>query len=145
MPLGVLRFVCVSDDPSILNCYVDGARFQKRIAMSLRHRRETMVDDYMVDEVPFPDEPTPQEIASNIVVGNAEAVAEQLCGEIELYGPQHMSIYFAVGDLPSSAAANSMEQFSTKVVPMIEAHFGRPLSEISDAPIPTPMPRAAAE
>ena len=145
MPLGVLRFVCVSDDPSTIDRYVDGARFQKRIAMSLRHRRETMVDDYMVDEVPFPDEPTPQEIASNIVVGNTEEVAERLCSEIELYGPQHMSIYFAVGDLPSSAAANSMEQFSTKVVPMIEAHFGRPLSEISDAPIPTPMPRAAAE
>ena len=38
IPLGVLRFVCVSDDPSVLECYVNGARFQKRIAMSLRHR-----------------------------------------------------------------------------------------------------------
>ena len=56
IPLGVLRFVCVSDDRAVLDRYVNGARFQKRLAMSLRHRRETMVDDYMVAEEPFPNE-----------------------------------------------------------------------------------------
>ncbi|MDA1098419.1 MAG: LLM class flavin-dependent oxidoreductase [Proteobacteria bacterium] len=145
MPLGVLRFVCVSDDPAVIDRYVEGARFQKRIAMSLRHRRETMVDDYMVDEVPFPDEPPLEQIAKNIVVGNAAAVAERLCSEIELYGPRHMSIYFAVGDLPSAAAMTSMELFATKVVPMIEAHFGMPLAKISDIPMPTPKMLVAAE
>lgn len=145
MPLGVLRFVCVSDDQSTIDRFVDGARFQKRIAMSLRHRRETMVDDYMVEEVPFPDEPPLEQIAKNIVVGNAEAVAERLCGEIELYGPRHMSLYFAVGDLPSQAAMNSMEQFAIKVVPMIEAHFGKPLAEICDIPMPAPKVGMAAE
>ncbi|NQV58749.1 MAG: LLM class flavin-dependent oxidoreductase [Alphaproteobacteria bacterium] len=145
MPLGVLRFVCVSDDQSIIDRYVNGARFQKRIAMSLRHRREVMLDDYMVDEVPFPNEPSLEQLAENIVVGTAEAVAERLCNEIKLYGPRHMSIYFAVGDLPSTAAMGSMEQFATRVVPMIEAHFGKPLSEICDAPMPTPKMLAAAE
>jgi alkanesulfonate monooxygenase SsuD/methylene tetrahydromethanopterin reductase-like flavin-dependent oxidoreductase (luciferase family) len=145
MPLGVLRFVCVSDDQSTLDRFVDGARYQKRIATSLRHRREVMVDDYMVDEAPFPDEPSLEQLAENIVVGNAEAVAERLCGEIELYGPRHMSIYFAVGDLPSAAAMNSMEQFATKVVPMIEAHFGKPLADICDVPMPAPKILAAAE
>ena len=145
VPLGVLRFVCVSDDQSILERYVDGARFQKRIALSLRQRRETMVDDYMVDEVSYPDEAPLEEIAQNIVVGNAEEVAERLCGEIELYGPRHMSIYFAVGDLPSAAAMASMEQFATKVVPLIEKHFGKPLAEICDVPLPEAEVRIAAE
>ena len=145
MPLGVLRFVCVSDDQSVIDRFVDGARFQKRIAMSLRHRRESMVDDYMVEEVPFPDEPPLEQIAKNIIVGTAEAVAERLCDEIELYGPRHMSIYFAVGDIPSRAAMNSMEQFATKVVPMIEAHFGKPLAAICDVPIPVPKVGVAAE
>ena len=145
IPLGVLRFVCVSDDPSTLDRYVDGARFQKRIAMALRHRRETMVDDYMVAEAPFPNEPTLEQVAENIIIGNAETVAWRLCAEIELYGPRHMAIYFAVGDLPSAAVINSMEQFATKVVPMIEAHFGKPLAEICDVPMPTPEVLAAAE
>jgi alkanesulfonate monooxygenase SsuD/methylene tetrahydromethanopterin reductase-like flavin-dependent oxidoreductase (luciferase family) len=145
IPLGVLRFVCVSDDQSVIDRYVDGARFQKRIAMSLRHRRESMVDDYMVDEVPFPNEPALDEIAKNVVVGSAETVAERLCHEIDLYGPRHMSLYFAVGDLPSAAAMDSMEQFATKVVPMIEAHFGKPLAQICDVPMPSHNVQAAAE
>jgi alkanesulfonate monooxygenase SsuD/methylene tetrahydromethanopterin reductase-like flavin-dependent oxidoreductase (luciferase family) len=145
IPLGVLRFVCVSDDQSTLDRYVDGARFQKRIAMALRHRRETMVDDYMVAEAPFPNEPTLEQVAENIVIGNAETVARRLCAEIEFYGPRHMAIYFAVGDLPSSAVMTSMELFATKVVPMIEAHFGKPLAEICDVPMPTPEVLVAAE
>ena len=145
VPLGVLRFVCVSDDKATIDRYVSGARFQKRIAMSLRHRRETMVDDYLVDEVPFPDEPSLEQIAENIVVGDADAVAERLCREIELYGPRHMSIYFAVGDLPHNAAMTSMERFATEVVPMIESHFGKPLADICDVPLPAPMIDEAAE
>ena len=143
IPLGVLRFVCVSDDQAVLDRYVDGARFQKRIAMSLRHRRETMVDDYMVAETEFPNEPSLEQVAENIVVGNAEQVAERLCGEIELYGPRHMNNYFAVGDVPHLAVMNSIEQFSTKVVPLIEAHFGKPLAEIHDVPMPEPVALAA--
>ncbi|MCH9673630.1 MAG: LLM class flavin-dependent oxidoreductase, partial [Gammaproteobacteria bacterium] len=143
IPLGVLRFVCVSDDPAVLDRYVDGARFQKRIAMSLRHRRETMVDDYMVAETPFPNEPSLEQVAENIIVGNAEHVAERLCNEIELYGPRHMNIYFAVGDMPSAAVMTSIEQFSTRVIPLIEAHFGKPLAEICDVPMPAPAAYAA--
>jgi alkanesulfonate monooxygenase SsuD/methylene tetrahydromethanopterin reductase-like flavin-dependent oxidoreductase (luciferase family) len=143
IPLGVLRFVCVSDDPAILDRYVDGARYQKRIAMALRHRRETLVDDYMVDEQPFPNEPSLDQVRENIVVGNAKEVAKRLCWEIELYGPRHMNIYFAVGDMPSAAVMKSMELFATKVVPMIEAHFGKPLSAICDAPMPELKPLAA--
>jgi len=63
----------------------------------------------------------------------------------ELYGPRHMSLYFAVGDLPSAAVMSSMEQFATRVVPMIEAHFGKPLAEICDIPIPTSAAQVAAE
>ncbi len=145
VPMGVLRFVCISDDRGEIDRYVNGARFQKRIAMSLRHRRETMVDDYMVEEVPFPDEAPLEEIAGNIVVGNAEMVAERLCHEIELYRPRHMSLYFAVGDMPNRAVIKSMEQFATKVVPMMERHFGKPLDQVCDIPMPEPLPRAAAE
>lgn len=135
IPLGVLRFVCVSDDEAIQKRYVDGARFQKRIATSLRQRRETMVDDYMVAEAPFPNEPTLDEIADNLIVGNAQRVAERLCNEIELYGPRHMSIYFAVGDMPHAAVLDSIEQFATKVIPLVEAHFGKPLAEINGASV----------
>lgn len=143
IPLGVLRFACVSDDQSIIDRYVDGARFQKRLAGSLRSRSETMLDDYMVDEVPGENEESFEQIKKNLLVGNADEVAERICQEIELYRPRHMNIYFAVGDVPHHAVMNSMEQFATKVVPAIEKHFGKPLAEINDIPMPTPLPMAA--
>ena len=143
IPLGVLRFACVSDDKAVIERYVDGARFQKRLANALRNRRETMVDDYMVEEVPDENEETFEQIMQNLLVGDAETVAERICQEIELYRPRHMNIYFAVGDVPHSAILNSMEQFATKVVPAIEKHFGKPLAEINDVPMPQPLPMAA--
>ncbi|MEX2617221.1 MAG: LLM class flavin-dependent oxidoreductase [Alphaproteobacteria bacterium] len=145
IPLGVLRFACVSDDRSVIDRYVDGARYQQRLAVSLRTRKEVLVDDYMVADVPFEGEPEPERIEQNLLVGNAEHVAERLCREIELYGPRHMNIYFQVGDLPSRATIASMEQFTTKVIPLVEKHFGRPLAEINDVPMPQPkaMPLAA--
>jgi|ETNmetMinimDraft_35_1059890.scaffolds.fasta_scaffold157446_1 hypothetical protein len=39
-----------------------------------------------------------------------------------------MAIHFAVGDMPHRAEMESMDQFATKVVPMIEKHFVRPLA-----------------
>ncbi len=143
VPLGVLRFACISDDQATIDRYVDGARFQKRIANSLRSRKETLVDDYMVAEVPGENEESFEQIKQNLLVGNAEDVAERMCQEIELYRPLHMNIYFAVGDMPHGAVMNSMEQFATKVVPMIEKHFGKPLAEINDVPMPTPLAMAA--
>ena len=54
-----------------------------------------------------------------------------------------MNNYFAVGDVPHLAVMNSIEQFATKVIPLIEKHFGKPLDKICDAPMPTPVPLAA--
>jgi len=82
IPLGVLRFACVSDDKAVIDRYVDGARFQKRLANALRNRRETMVDDYMVEEVPDQNEETFEQISKNLLVGDAENVAERICQEI---------------------------------------------------------------
>ncbi|MGK0171708.1 MAG: alkanesulfonate monooxygenase SsuD [Gammaproteobacteria bacterium] len=132
VPLGVLRFVFVSDDQAQVANYVESARYQKRIAMALRTRQEVMVEDYMVDEVPISGETDLDEIKRNLIVGDVEAVAEQLCAEIELYRPAHMSIYFAVGDVPNQAVTRSMELFATKVIPLLEKHFGRPLAEIGE-------------
>ena len=72
-------------------------------------------------------------------------VAERICSEIELYRPSHMNIYFAVGDMPSQAVMSSMTQFQTKVVPMIEKHFGKPLAGINPVNMPSPvsLPQAA--
>ena len=144
IPIGVLRFVCVSDDRAEIERYVDGARYQQRIAVALRSRQETLVDDYMVDEVGFEGEPPLDRVERNILVGGAEHVAERLCEEIELYGPSHMNIYFQVGDVSSATALSSMEAFSTEVLPRVEKHFGKPIAKINPIQLPEPKSFAMA-
>ncbi len=137
-PLGVLRFMCVSDDRAEIERYTDGARYQQRIAVALRTRRETLADDYMVEEMGFEGEPPLEQIERNILAGSAELVADKLCAEIELYGPTHVNIYFQVGDVSSKTALSSMENFATKVIPLVEKYFGKSIAEINQAPMPAP-------
>jgi alkanesulfonate monooxygenase SsuD/methylene tetrahydromethanopterin reductase-like flavin-dependent oxidoreductase (luciferase family) len=144
IPVGVLRFLCVSDDRKDVERYVDGARYQQRIAVALRSRREVVVDDYMVAEKPFEGEPPLERVERNILAGDADTVAEKLCAEIELYGPSHINCYFQVGDVPSATALKSMELMTRKVIPMVERHFGKPLAEINPATMPTPKPLSLA-
>ena len=140
----MLRFLCVSDDRKEIERYVDGARYQQRIAVALRSRREVVVDDYMVEEAPFEGEPPLERVERHILAGDAETVAEKLCAEIELYGPSHINCYFQVGDVPSRTALKSMELLTKKVIPMVEKHFGKPLAEINPAVMPTPKPLSLA-
>lgn len=142
VPIGVLRFLCVSYNRADVERYVDGARYQQRIAVALRSRREVVVDDYMVEEAPFENEPPLDRIERNILAGDVETVARKLCAEIELYAPNHINCYFQVGDVPSATALRSMELLTTKVIPLVEKHFGKPLAEINPATMPIPGPLA---
>ena len=138
VPLGVLRFLFVSEDRAEVEQYVDCARYQQRIAVALRTRREQMVEDYMVEEVPFDQEPEPERIERNIIAGDVDHVSARLIEEIELYRPWHMNIYFAVGDMPNDVVKRAMETFTTRVIPRVEDHFGKPLAEINAVTAPEP-------
>ena len=144
IPVGVLRFMCISEDRAEIERYVDGARYQQRIAVALRMRQESLSDDYMVEENGFDGEPPLDRIERNILAGNVEYVAERLCEEIEMYGPTHMNIYFQVGDVASATALRSMDALATQVIPLVEKYFGKPMAEINHVPIPTPKPLAMA-
>src|SRR5690606_30903885 len=121
----------VGTDRAEIERYVDSARYQQRIAISLRSRKEVVVDDYWIAEEPFEEELPFERIEKNLMLGDSDAVAEQLVHEIDLYRPSHMNIYFSVGDVDSKAALRSMERWATEVVPKVEKHFGKPISEIN--------------
>ena len=98
----------------------------------------------MIAEQDFEGEPLLERIEQNILAGSAENVAERLCAEIEMYGPTHMNIYFQVGDVASDTALRSMDALASKVIPLVEKHFGKPIAEINPAPMPAPKPLAMA-
>ena len=57
MPLGVQRFMCVTESREEALAYTDNARHQMRLASALRRRAEVM-DGAMMNEIPAPGEIT---------------------------------------------------------------------------------------
>ena len=134
MRIGFQRFLCVTESRAETLAYVDNARHQMRLASALRRRAEVM-DGAMMTEVPMPEEPSLDEIADNLLVGDCETIAERLCAEIRTTRPVHILFHFQVGGSSHRAALDSMEKLVTDIRPMVEKELG-PLSEIGGAARP---------
>jgi alkanesulfonate monooxygenase SsuD/methylene tetrahydromethanopterin reductase-like flavin-dependent oxidoreductase (luciferase family) len=103
--------------------FAENARYQSRLASSLRRRQEVMQGTVLVD-VPFPDEPPLDKIHQDLLIGDVETVAEKLAGEIRAMQPEHMCFSFKVGATPHKAAMRSMELMIGEVKPRVERTLG---------------------
>ena len=109
--------------------FAENARYQSRLASSLRRRQEVMQGTVLVD-VPFPDEPPLETIHDNLLIGDVDTVAEKLVAEIRAARPVHVCFSFKVGNTPHRAAIRSMELMMDEVKPRVEKALG-PLSEMA--------------
>jgi alkanesulfonate monooxygenase SsuD/methylene tetrahydromethanopterin reductase-like flavin-dependent oxidoreductase (luciferase family) len=103
--------------------FAENARYQSRLASSLRRRQEVMQGTVLVDR-PFPDEPSLEQIHDDLLIGDVETVAEKLVGEIRATDPAHLCFSFKVGATPHRAALRSMELMIGEVRPRVERALG---------------------
>src|SRR5207247_11318819 len=87
--------------------FAENARYQTRLASSLRRRQEVMQGTVLVD-VPFPDEPPLETIYNDLLIGDVETVAEKLVAELRATKPVHVCFSFKVGNTPHPAALRSL-------------------------------------
>jgi alkanesulfonate monooxygenase SsuD/methylene tetrahydromethanopterin reductase-like flavin-dependent oxidoreductase (luciferase family) len=104
--------------------FAENARYQSRLASSLRRRQEVMQGTVLAD-VPFPDEPSLEAIHDNLLIGDVETVAEKLLAEVRAAKPVHVCFSFKVGATPHAAAMRSMELMMTEVKPRVEKALAR--------------------
>ena len=123
MPLGIQRFMGVTESRAETMAYIDNARHQMRLASALRRRAEVM-DGAMMTEVPMQNELSLEEMADNLLVGDCETIAERLCTEIRAARPSHMMFHFQVGASSHEAALATMEKLMTEIKPMVERELG---------------------
>jgi alkanesulfonate monooxygenase SsuD/methylene tetrahydromethanopterin reductase-like flavin-dependent oxidoreductase (luciferase family) len=119
----VNRFAHITDSREEGMRFAENARYQSRLASSLRRRQEVMKGTVLVD-VPFPDEPSLETIYDNLLIGDAETVAEKLVAEIRAGKPVHICFSFKVGNTPHKAAMRSMELMMSKVKPIVKKALG---------------------
>ena len=115
----VNRFAHITDSREDGMRFAENARYQSRLASSLRRRKEVMRGTVLVD-VPFPDEPPLETIYNDLLIGDVETVAEKLVAEIRATKPVHVCFSFKVGNTPHKAAMRSMELMIGEVKPRVE-------------------------
>jgi alkanesulfonate monooxygenase SsuD/methylene tetrahydromethanopterin reductase-like flavin-dependent oxidoreductase (luciferase family) len=125
----VNRFACITDSREEGMRFAENARYQTRLASSLRRRQEVMKGTVLVD-VPFPNEPSLETIHDNLPIGDVETVAEKLVAEIGAAKPVHVCFSFKVGNTPHEAAMRSMELMMAEVKPRVEKALG-PLGQVA--------------
>ena len=119
----VNRFCHITDSNEDGLRFAENARYQSRLASSLRRRQEVMQGTVLVDK-PFPDEPPLEQIYDDLLIGDVETVAEKLAGEIRATDPVHMCFSFKVGATPHHAAMRSMELMMSEVRPRVARALG---------------------
>src|SRR6266436_5683682 len=119
----VNRFAHITDNREDGMRFAENARYQSRLASSLRRRQEVMQGTVLVD-VPFPDEPPLDTIYDDLLIGDVETVAEKLVVEMRATKAVHVCFSFKVGSTPHTAAMRSMELMIGEVKPRVEKALG---------------------
>ncbi len=127
MPIGVLRFACVTNSREEARLFADNALFQNRLAVNLRNRQEVMDETGMMMEKPIDNEPSIDRIVDNLIIGDVETCIEKCVQTIRRVRPVHIAMFFQVGNFPHDKAMRSLERFAEEVVPGVEKEIG-PLS-----------------
>ncbi|MDP6706682.1 MAG: LLM class flavin-dependent oxidoreductase [Alphaproteobacteria bacterium] len=138
MRFGVQRYLCICDSREEALEYAEHCRHQSRIANNLRNGIEVVENGFVIEQ-PMENEPTLEAMVDNLLVGDAETVAERLTEEIRRARPHHVMFHTQVGASDFKQAMRSIEKFATEVRPLIEKELG-PLEDYETRAAP-----AAAE
>jgi alkanesulfonate monooxygenase SsuD/methylene tetrahydromethanopterin reductase-like flavin-dependent oxidoreductase (luciferase family) len=123
-----LRHVCITDSKAEADSFMENVRHQIRLSQSLRHREE-LIDGTMLVEKTYKGEPSMEEAAKHVLIGDAGMVAERMAALIAAAGPKHMLLHFQAGASSQKTALKSIDAFATKVRPMLEKALG-PLDKL---------------
>lgn len=121
--VGLLRFAFAGDDTADVDKYIECARYQQRIAVSLKQRTESLEDDYMVTEKPYENEISLEKIKENLPVGSVDTVIERLIRDIKVVKPAHIAVQTQFGDLDHATMLKQLQLWSTEIIPTVKAEI----------------------
>lgn len=130
---GLLRHCCVTESKQEALEFAENARWQLRVASSLRRRKETQIGHIIMGDEPMPNEASIDDILSSQMVGGVQHCIERGVEEIRRTGACHIALFFQIGGFSLAKSTKSLELFVTKVIPGIEKELG-PLAGVNVVP-----------
>jgi alkanesulfonate monooxygenase SsuD/methylene tetrahydromethanopterin reductase-like flavin-dependent oxidoreductase (luciferase family) len=79
----------------------------------------------MIIERPYENEPSLEEMAEYMLVGDAETIAERIVAEAREAGTDQMLLQFQAGGTDHATTLRSIERFATDVRPLVEKALAR--------------------
>src|SRR5471030_1067573 len=123
-PLAVQQYIHVTDSKQAALAAAERALFVARMISAL-HGKTVDTAGGFIQAPKFPDEPDAAVIRDNLIIGDAQYVAERIINEVTDINPSHYNCFFQFGDMPINAARQSLEKFGREVIPLLEQAIGK--------------------
>jgi len=128
IPLGVVRFVFVTDSKDEAKEAAANLLYSHRSATSLR-LDTAQFNGTTPKDLPVADEPSIEDIIRDAVIGSPEHCAERMIDEIRTARLSHYACMTSVGSLDPTKVSRSMERLGSRVLPVVRKEVGRPLQD----------------
>jgi alkanesulfonate monooxygenase SsuD/methylene tetrahydromethanopterin reductase-like flavin-dependent oxidoreductase (luciferase family) len=134
-PFGIQRSVFVTDDKKQALYAAEQSLYTARLVMAFRGGYEK-VNGFEIVPQPFENEPTPEQIASVLPMGDPETCAERITAEIQAVRPSHYSFFMQYGAMDGKTARRSLERLIGEVLPLVDKAVGG-LKQFGPRPVPS--------
>lgn len=118
IPLGVQRYVFVTDDAAEARQAAEGLLRLTRTTLALR-LPEPPRDGVLLRSVPFEGEPSVDWVLEHAPIGPAEKVTRILADDMRALRSSHMSLYCGFSGLAPAAVLAAIERLGTQVLPSL--------------------------
>jgi alkanesulfonate monooxygenase SsuD/methylene tetrahydromethanopterin reductase-like flavin-dependent oxidoreductase (luciferase family) len=118
IPLGLQRYIFVTDDPAEQHRAAEGVLKLLRTTLSLRDPVPPR-DGVRMRSIPYEGEPTIEWLLEHSPIGGVEKVTRILLNDMKVLRPSHMSIYCAFAGLPNASMLAAIERLGRHVLPAL--------------------------
>lgn len=118
IPLGLQRYIFVTDDPAEQRRAAEGVLKLARTTLSLRDKVPPR-DGVRMHSVPFEGEPTIDWLLENTPIGSVEKVTRILSHDVKVLRPSHISMYCGFSGLPNATVLAAIERLGRDVLPAL--------------------------
>jgi len=136
MPLGLQRYVFVTDDKDEARAAARGLLQMGRILQNLR-LPDPPRDGVHLRDLPLDNEPDEAWLLENCPIGGIDHVLRVLGEDLRLLRPTHMSLYAGFTTLPRRAVLRALERLGQQVLPFLRhGAIGGPANSGAAPPCP---------
>jgi len=139
MPFAVQRYIHVTDSRAEARDAAERILYVNRLAFSMRFNYQEL-EGAQLKPIPYKDEPTPEQIIDNVIIGSPEHCAARIVAEAQKVRMSDLSCFMQFGGMEGRRALRSLERFGAEVVPLLE----RELGPVTTGSARSEVPKAAA-